>query len=386
MPSRYELRGVSAKKEDVHRAIASLDQGLFPKAFCKVLPDIVGGDDALCNVMHADTAGTKTAVAYLYWKETGDLSVWKGIAQDAIVMNIDDMACAGVCNDIVISSNIARNKSSVPGEVISTVIEGTQEFVERMHDLNLNMQLAGGETADVGDIVRTIDVGITAFARTPRAQILEANIQPGDVIVGLASFGQATYEDTFNSGIGCNGLTSARHDLLSSLYAERFPETFEPSIESQLVYSGSQQLTDEGADGLNIGQMLLSPTRTYVPVIRPLLDELGSNIHALMHNTGGGQTKVLRFAGNVHVVKDTMFEPPAIFQMIQSQSGADGQEMYQVFNMGHRLEVYVPEEFVETVIATAEAFRIEAQVVGRCEAASEPQVTVSTSQGTYSYK
>jgi len=404
MSSRYELRGVSATKEDIHKAIASLDKGLFPNAFCKVLPDIAGDDDTFCNVMHADTAGTKPALAYLYWKETGEVSVWKGIAQDAIVMNIDDMACVGVCDNIILSSNIARNKNLIPGDVIAAVIEGTQEFVEGMNALGVKMMLAGGETADVGDIVRTIDVGITAFARTKREQIIEAKIQPGDVIVGLASFGQSSYETEYNSGIGCNGLTSARHDVLSSFYRDEFPESFDPDLKMKLVYTGSKRLTDDlpsevtlrqaqgdSAQGdsdsqTTIGRMLLSPTRTYVPVIKELLSELGNDIHALIHCTGGGQTKVLRFAKGIHVIKDNLFEPPFIFKLIQRESGADWKEMYQVFNMGHRMEVYLPEDQAERVISVARSFGIGARVIGRCEASDTPSLILMTSSETIEYQ
>jgi phosphoribosylformylglycinamidine cyclo-ligase len=386
MSSRYERRGVSASKEDVHAAIASLDKGLFPNAFCKVLPDIAGGDEAFCNVMHADTAGTKTALAYLYWKETEDLTVWKGIAQDAIVMNIDDMACAGVCDNIVISSNIARNRNRIPGAVIKAVIEGTQEFADRMSTLGVHLRLAGGETADVGDIVRTIDVGITAFARPRRDQVIEANIQPGDVIVGLASFGQSTYESSYNSGIGCNGLTSARHDVLSHTYTNTFPESVDPGLDPAVVYTGSKRLSDEGDHGLNVGSLLLSPTRTYVPVIRQMVSRFGKKIHALIHCTGGGQTKVLRFAHRVHVIKDNLFDPPFIFKLIQQESGADDREMFQVLNMGHRLEVYVPETLANEVVHVADDFGIEARVVGRCESSDSSAVTIHTARETLRYQ
>jgi phosphoribosylformylglycinamidine cyclo-ligase len=385
MSSRYELRGVSADKEDVHRAIASLDKGLFPNAFCKIIPDIAAGDDAYCNVIHTDTAGSKTALAYVYWKETGDLSVWRGIAQDAIVMNTDDLACAGVSDGILISSNIARNKALIPGEVISTLVEGTQDFADRMNELGIRVVLGGGETADVGDIVRTIDVGITAFARLERSRIIEVKIEPGDVIVGLASFGQSTYESVYNSGMGCNGLTSARHDLLNATYRDQYPESFDPDTKMSLVYSGSKRLSDEGEHGLDIGRLLLSPTRTYLPVIRRLLGELGPRVHALIHCTGGGQTKVMRFARDLHIIKDNLFEPPLIFKLIQEESKMQPREMYHVFNMGHRLEVYLPADAAETALQVAAAFGVESRVIGRCEPASAGKVSIRVPQGTFEY-
>ena len=366
VPSRYERRGVSFNKEEVHKAIKGLDKGLFPNAFCKVLPDMVGGDYDYCNIMHADTAGTKTSLAYLYWKETGDLNVWKGIAQDAIVMNIDDMACIGCTSGIVLSSTIGRNKTLITGEVISEIINATQQIVLDLNDAAIEIALAGGETADVGDIVRTIDVGYTTFARMKRSEVIENNIQPGDVVLGFASFGQATYEDEYNSGIGSNGLTSARHDVLSNYYKVHFPESFDPSIDQSVVYSGAKRLTDfVEIDGqtYNVGKLLLAPTRTYLPLLAKIVPTYRKQIHGIIHCSGGAQTKVGKFIDKVRVIKDQLFPTPPVFQLIQNESGTDWKEMYQVFNMGHRLEMYVPASVASELIEAAKVFNIEAKLL-----------------------
>lgn len=377
----YEKRGVSAKKTEVHEAIKNLDKGLFPNAFCKILPDYVANDPDFCNIMHADTAGTKTSLAYLYWRETGDLSVWKGIIQDSIVMNLDDMACAGAVDNIILSSTIGRNKNLVTGEVLKSLIGGTSEFIDRMAELGIKITLAGGETADVGDIVRTADVGFTAFARFPKKEVVDINIKPGNVIVGLASYGKATYEDEYNSGIGSNGLTFARHEVLHNDYASLFPESYDPAIERDYVYSGNSKLTDSFEDAeLNVGKLLLSPTRTYVPVIREILKNFRDKINGIIHCTGGGQTKVLHFINNLHIVKDNLLPVPAVFQLIQSQKNADWKEMYQVFNMGQRLEVYTDVNRAEDIIAIAKSFNIDAQVVGYCEEKEGKQVTLKTAE------
>lgn len=385
---KYNLRGVSATKDEVHAAIKHLDKGLYPKAFCKILPDIVAGDEAFCNIMHADTAGTKTSLAYLYWRETGDLSVWAGIAQDAIVMNLDDMACVGCVDQIVLSSTIGRNKNLIPGDVISTIINATTDFIAKMQAFGVNVILAGGETADVGDIVRTIDVGYTAFARMPRAKVLENHIQPGDVVVGLASFGQASYENAYNGGMGSNGLTSARHDVLSKLYAEKYPDSFDPNTPKEVVYTGSRQLTEKvnvAGNEMEIGKLILSPTRTYLPVIKRLFDELRDDLHGMIHCTGGGQTKVQKFIEDVRVVKNNLFPIPFLFEMIRQESKTNWREMYQVFNMGHRLEVYLPESAAQRVIEIAHEFDIPAQVVGYVEAAEGAQVRIESPYGTFEY-
>ncbi|MEO1449813.1 MAG: AIR synthase related protein [Bacteroidota bacterium] len=369
MSSNYDKRGVSADKSEVHAAIQGLDKGLFPNAFCKILPDLASGDPEWCNLMHADTAGTKTALAYLYWKETGDLSVWKGIVQDALVMNLDDMACVGVTDGILVSSTIGRNKHLVPGEVVSALIQGAQELVERWADWGIHVKMAGGETADVGDIVRTLDVGYTAFARIPRAEVIENAIQPGNVIVGLASFGQARYETAYNSGIGSNGLTNARHDVLNRYYAEEFPESYAHQTPREVIYMGPHRLTDELPGlPLNVGQMLLSPTRTYLPFVKALLASHRASIHGMIHNTGGGQTKCMKFVKGLRVIKDNLFDTPPVFNLIRQCSKANWREMYQVFNMGHRLEIYTDEATASALIALADNFGIEAQVIGRTEA------------------
>jgi phosphoribosylformylglycinamidine cyclo-ligase len=363
---KYALRGVSANKTDVHAAIKNLDKGLFPTAFCKILPDFVGKDADYCNIMHADTAGTKTSLAYLYWRETGDLSVWKGIVQDAIVMNLDDMACVGCVDDIVLSSTIGRNKNLISGDVVKTLIEATVEFADTMRDFGVNIHLAGGETADVGDIVRTIDVGYTAFARMKRKDLIINNVQAGDVIVGFSSSGQSVYETEYNGGMGSNGLTSARHDVLAHEYADRFTESYNPATPRRVVYSGSKKLTDTlviDNKEITVGKLLLSPTRTYLPLLKKILsDTEGSQIHGIIHNTGGGQTKALKFVENVHIVKNNLFTVPPLFEMIQSESKTDWKEMYQVFNMGHRLEVYCTEKTVENLLNTAKNLNIDAQI------------------------
>jgi len=385
---KYDQRGVSATKDEVHAAIKHLDKGLYPNAFCKILPDIVAGDDAFCNIMHADTAGTKTSLAYLYWRETGDLSVWAGIAQDAIVMNLDDMACVGCLDNIVLSSTIGRNKNLIPGEVISTIINATTDFLAKMREFGIDVTLAGGETADVGDIVRTIDVGYTAFARMPRAQVLENHIQPGDVIVGLASFGQAAYENAYNGGMGSNGLTSARHDVLYKLYAEKYPDSFDPNTPSEVIYTGSRRLTDSvniANNDIEVGKLILSPTRTYLPAIKQIFEELSDELHGMIHCTGGGQTKVQKFIQNVRVVKNNLFPVPFLFEMIQNESKTNWREMYQVFNMGHRLEIYLPEQAAQRVIEIAHTFDIPAQVVGFVEAAEDAQVRIESPKGTFEY-
>jgi phosphoribosylformylglycinamidine cyclo-ligase len=384
--SKYGRRGVSSSKEDVHAAIHSLDKGLFPRAFCKISPDIAG-DPEWCSIMHADGAGTKSSLAYIYWKETGDISVWKGIAQDAIVMNLDDLLCAGAIDNILLSSTIGRNKNVIPGEVISTLVNGTEEFLERLRALGIGITSTGGETADVGDLVRTVIVDSTVFCRMRRADVINAqNIRAGDVIVGLSSCGQATYETEYNSGIGSNGLTSARHDVLDKVYASLFPESFDDHIPGSLVYSGNKRLADaSGIPGITIGKLLLSPTRTYAPVIKKILDLPGNIIHGMIHCTGGGQTKVLKFVENIHVIKDNPFPIPPLFRLIQEQSGTPWQEMYKVFNMGHRMEVYLPEESANDVIKISTEFNVDAQVIGRCEVSEMNRLTIQTELGSFEY-
>jgi phosphoribosylformylglycinamidine cyclo-ligase len=387
-PSRYEQRGVSATKDEVHAAIQGMDKGLFPNAFCKILPDFAAGDPDWCNLMHADTAGTKTSLAYLYWRETGDLSVWEGIAQDALVMNLDDMACVGCYDNIILSSTIGRNKNRIPAEVISTIIRFAESFRDRMASLGVQLQLAGGETADVGDIVRTLDVGYTAFGRMPRAAVLENRLQEGDVIVALASYGQASYETSYNGGMGSNGLTGARHDVLSKEYARRYPESYNPELSDEVVYTGSRSLSEPvtiGEQTMPLGKLLLSPTRTYLPVIKQLFEQLRPYLHGMIHCTGGGQTKVSKFCGGLTVVKDHWLPIPPLFELIQAESQTDWREMYQVFNMGQRLEVYLPAAQAQTVIDIANSFHIEAAVVGRVTAFSGEKVRLETPQGTFRY-
>ena len=386
---KYDLRGVSASKDEVHAAIQHLDKGLYPNAFCKILPDLVAGSAAYCNLLHADTAGTKTSLAYLYWRETGDLSVWAGVAQDAIVMNLDDMACVGCTDNILLSSTIGRNKTHIPAEVIAAVIRGTSDFVETMRAQGIRLHLAGGETADVGDIVRTIDVGVTAFARMKRSAVLVNQIRPGDVVVGLASFGQSTYENTYNGGMGSNGLTAARHDVLAHAYAGQYPESFDPNLPAEVVYTGQRRLTElvrvEQQD-ISIGKLILSPTRTYVPVLQELLARHRRKIHGLIHVTGGGQSKVLKFIENAHIIKDNLFALPPLFRLIQESSGTDWREMYQVFNMGHRMEIYLPARHADEVLALAEKYGIAAQIIGRVKAAQGQRVTVKSPFGEFDYQ
>ena len=387
MNNRYMMRGVSAAKEDVHNAIKNIDKGLFPQAFCKIIPDILGGDPDYCNIMHADGAGTKSSLAYIYWKETGDLSVWKGIAQDAIVMNTDDLLCVGAVDNILLSSTIGRNKMLVPGEVISEIINGTDSFLEEMRQLGVGIWPTGGETADVGDLVRTIIVDSTVTCRMKRSDVIDnANIKPGDVIVGLSPTGQATYEHRYNGGMGSNGLTSARHDVFAKYLAEKFPESYDQAVPNELVYSGKYKLTEK-IEGLTVdaGQLVLSPTRTYAPIIRKILDELHPEIHGMVHCTGGAQTKVLHFVGeNCKVVKDNMFPVPPLFQIIHDCCGTDWKEMYQVFNMGHRMEIYVKPEFADQVIAISKSFGVDAQVVGRIEEGTR-SLTIKSEYGEFNY-
>ncbi len=384
---RYNLRGVSASKEDVHNAIKNIDKGLYPKAFCKIIPDILGGDSEYCNIMHADGAGTKSSLAYLYWKETGDLSVWKGIAQDALIMNIDDLLCVGAVDNILVSSTIGRNKLLIPGEVISAIINGTDELLAELREMGIGVYATGGETADVGDLVRTIIVDSTVTCRMKRSDVINnANIKPGNVIVGLASFGQATYEKSYNGGMGSNGLTSARHDVFANYLAKKYPESYDASVPAELVYSGGLQLTDsvEGSP-IDAGKLVLSPTRTYAPVVKKLLDELRPHIDGMVHCSGGAQTKVLHFVENVHVIKDNLFPVPPLFKTIQEQSGTDWKEMYKVFNMGHRLEVYLDAQYAEKVIEISKSFGIDAQIIGRIEKSDHTHLTIQSEFGTFTY-
>ncbi|MBR2195121.1 MAG: phosphoribosylformylglycinamidine cyclo-ligase [Salinivirgaceae bacterium] len=384
---RYNLRGVSASKEDVHNAIKNIDKGLYPKAFCKIIPDILGGDPDYCNIMHADGAGTKSSLAYLYWKETGDLSVWKGIAQDALIMNIDDLLCVGAVDNILVSSTIGRNKMLVPGEVISAIINGTDELLAELRQMGVGVYATGGETADVGDLVRTIIVDSTVTCRMRRADVINnANIRPGDVIVGLASFGQATYEKEYNGGMGSNGLTSARHDVFAKYLAQKYPESYDAAVPDELVYSGNLKLTDkvEGSP-LDAGKLVLSPTRTYAPVVKRLLDEMRPAIHGMVHCSGGAQTKVLHFVDGVHVVKDNLFPVPPLFRTIKEQSGTDWREMYKVFNMGHRLEVYLDKADAQKVIEISKSFGIDAQIIGRIEPSDHTWLTIKSEFGEFEY-
>ncbi|HPE84481.1 MAG TPA: AIR synthase-related protein [Aequorivita sp.] len=385
---RYAQRGVSAGKEDVHNAIKNVDKGLFPKAFCKIVPDYLSGDEDYCLIMHADGAGTKSSLAYAYWKETGDLSVWKGIAQDALIMNIDDLLCVGAVDNILLSSTIGRNKNLIPGEVISSIINGTETLIDELKQYGVTIHSTGGETADVGDLVRTIIVDSTVTARMKRNQVVDnANIKPGDVIVGLASFGQATYEKEYNGGMGSNGLTSARHDVFEKYLAKKYPESFDASVPDELVFSGSKKLEDSVADSpLNAGKLVLSPTRTYAPIIKEILSQFSNKeIHGMIHCSGGAQTKILHFVENLHIIKDNMFEIPPLFKLIQSESGTDWKEMYQVFNMGHRMELYVPEEIANSIIEISESYNVEAQIVGRVEAASSKKLTIKSAMGEFVY-
>lgn len=384
---RYDLRGVSASKEDVHNAIKNVDKGLFPKAFCKIIPDILCGDKDYCNIMHADGAGTKSSLAYAYWKETGDLGVWKGIAQDALIMNIDDLLCVGATDNILLSSTIGRNKLLIPGEVIAAIINGTEELLSELRELGVGIYSTGGETADVGDLVRTIIVDSTVTCRMRRDDVINnANIAGGDVIVGMASFGKASYEHEYNGGMGSNGLTSARHDVFAKYIAEKYPETFDKNVPDELIYSGRLKLTDEVPEtGLTAGKLVLSPTRTYAPVIKKLLDLMRPRIHGMVHCSGGAQTKVMHFVENKHVVKDNLFPVPPLFRIIQEQSGTDWKEMYKVFNMGHRMEVYVAPEDAQAVIDVAKSFNIDARIVGRVDDAPANRLTIKSEHGVFEY-
>jgi phosphoribosylformylglycinamidine cyclo-ligase len=385
--NRYNLRGVSADKEDVHSAIKNVDKGLFPQAFCKIVPDYLSNDDDYCVVMHADGAGTKSSLAYMYWKETGDISVWKGIAQDALVMNLDDLLCVGVTDNILLSSTIGRNKNLIPGEVISAIINGTEELLSDLRSQGVDIKSTGGETADVGDLVRTIIVDSTVVARLKREDVISNhNIQDGDVIVGLSSFGQASYESEYNGGMGSNGLTSARHDVFSKYLANKYPESFDPSVPEDLIYSGTKTLTDTQDDlTVDIGKLVLSPTRTYAPVIKKILDGYRNDIHGMVHCSGGAQTKVLHFVDDVHVIKDNLFDIPPLFELIQKESNTDWKEMYKVFNMGHRMELYVPQEIADDIIVISKQFNVDAKIVGRVEANEGKKLTIKSQYGEFVY-
>jgi phosphoribosylformylglycinamidine cyclo-ligase len=384
---KYSKRGVSASKEDVHNAIQNLDKGLFPNAFCKIVPDAFGNDPDYCVVMHADGAGTKSSLAYVYWKETADISVWKGIAQDAVVMNIDDLLCVGATENILLSSTIGRNKNLIPGEVISEIINGTEAFLVKMRDLGIGIHLTGGETADVGDLVRTVIVDSTVACRMKRSDVISCdNIKDGDVIVGLSSSGQATYEDNYNGGMGSNGLTSARHDVFAKIYARKYPESYDNSVPDDLVYSGTKNLIEViGGTSLNAGKLVLSPTRTYAPVIKKVLDEYRNQIHGIIHCSGGAQTKVLNFVNDLHVIKDSMFEVPELFRLIQRESNTPWQEMYKVFNMGHRMEVYVDSKYADGIIDIAAKFNVDAKIIGRCEKYHGKKLTIKSENGIFEY-
>lgn len=389
--NRYNQRGVSASKEDVHNAIKNIDKGIFPKAFCKIIPDILGSDEAYCNIMHADGAGTKSSLAYVYWKETGDISIWKGIAQDAIIMNLDDLICVGATDNILLSSTIGRNKNLIPGEVIAAVINGTEEILSDLREQGISIYSTGGETADVGDLVRTIIVDSTVTCRMKREDVISNdNIKPGDIIVALASYGQAAYENEYNGGMGSNGLTSARHDVFEKSVANQYPESFDPAIPFDLVFSGQKQLTDEveieGFGKITAGKLVLSPTRTYAPVIKKILESYRDQINGIVHCSGGAQTKVLHFINdNIHVIKDNLFPVPPLFKLIQEESGTDWKEMYKVFNMGHRMELYVPQEIAESIIEISKSFNIDAQIIGRVEKGNQKQVTIESEKGIFIY-
>lgn len=384
---RYAKRGVSATKDEVHAAIKTVDKGLFPRAFCKIVPDYLGDDDQWCNIMHADGAGTKSSLAYMYWKETGDLSVWKGIAQDALIMNIDDLLCVGACDRILLSSTIGRNKRLIPGDVISAIIEGTEKLVRELQQYGISIYTTGGETADVGDLVRTIIVDSTVTCRMKRSDVIDnANIVAGDVIVGLSSSGKASYEADYNGGMGSNGLTSARHDVFGKYLAAKYPESYDEGIDDSLVYSGKMNLTDSISElGVDAGKLVLSPTRTYAPIIKAILDQHRNQVHGMVHCSGGGQTKVLHFVEDLHIVKDNLFELPILFKMIQEQSGTAWQEMYQVFNMGHRMEIYVPANAADNIISISKSFNVEAKVIGRVEASEKKKLTIKSAQGTFTW-
>lgn len=385
--NRYMGRGVSAAKEDVHQAIKHIDKGIFPQAFCKIVPDYLGGDEAFCNIMHADGAGTKSSLAYMYWKETGDLSVWKGIAQDALIMNIDDLLCVGATDNILVSSTIGRNKNLIPAEVLAALIQGTEEVLEMLRSHGINAISTGGETADLGDLVRTVVVDSTVTARMRRDEVISNHrIAAGDVIVGLASYGQSSYEDEYNGGMGSNGLTSARHDVFHNSLAKKYPESFDPQVPLDLVYSGKYQLTDQ-LEGLpvDMGKLVLSPTRTYAPIAKAVFEEMRHEIHGMVHCSGGAQTKVLHFIENLHIIKDNFLPVPPLFQVIQEVSGTDWKEMYQVFNMGHRLEFYVPEKYAQRIIDISNSFNVPAQIVGRVEASEGKKVSLDTPYGAFTY-
>lgn len=382
----YNKRGVSASKEDVHNAIKNIDKGLFPNAFCKVTPDYLTNDEDYCIVMHADGAGTKSALAYMYWKETGDLSVWKGIAQDALVMNLDDLLCVGITDNILLSSTIGRNKNLIPGEVISAIINGNEELINDLKKVGVTIHSTGGETADVGDLVRTIIVDSTVTARAKRSDIIENNIKPGDVIVGLASFGKATYEKEYNGGMGSNGLTSARHDVFNKYLATKYPESFDPAVPTEYVYVGSKKLTEDTETELDAGKLVLSPTRTYAPIIKAMLAQYRSKINGIVHCSGGAQTKVLHFANGVHVIKDNLFDLPPLFKMIQEQSKTPWEEMYKVFNMGHRMELYVPQEIAEELITISKSFNVEAKIIGKVLASNQTELTIKSEFGEFYYE
>lgn len=384
---RYNLRGVSASKEEVHDAIKNIDKGLYPKAFCKIIPDMLGGDPAYCNIMHADGAGTKSSLAYMYWRETGDLDVWKGIAQDALIMNIDDLLCVGAVDNILVSSTIGRNKLLIPGEVIAAIINGTDELLAELREMGVGVYATGGETADVGDLVRTIIVDSTVTCRMNRSDVIDnARIRPGDVIVGLASFGQATYEKNYNGGMGSNGLTSARHDMFAKYLAGKYPESYDAAVPEELIYSGRFGLTDK-VDGVPVdaGKLVLSPTRTYAPVIKKILDHIRPYIHGMIHCSGGAQTKILHFVDNLRIIKDNLFETPPLFRIIREQSGTDWAEMYKVFNMGHRFEIYIPEEHAGEIISISKTFDIDAKIVGRVEASDRKELIIRSEFGEYRY-
>jgi len=387
MSDRYMQRGVSATKEDVHNAIKNVDKGLYPNAFCKIIPDLMGNDGDYCNIMHADGAGTKSSLAYIYWKETGDLSVWKGIAQDAIVMNTDDLLCVGATSNILFSSTIGRNKALIPGEVIAALINGAEEVLEMLRSNGIDILSTGGETADLGDLVRTIVVDSTVTARIKREDVItNEKIASGDVIVGFSSYGQSTYEDQYNGGMGSNGLTSARHDVFSKIYADKYPESFDPSIPADLCYSGNYLLTDTVMDlPVNVGQLVLSPTRTYAPIFKKILDGYRDVIHGIIHCSGGAQTKILHFVKDLHIVKDRLFGIPPLFEIIQKESGTSWEEMYKVFNMGHRMEVYIPEEYANDIISISESFNVQAKIVGHVEASERTSLTISSDHGDFSY-
>ena len=385
--NRYSRRGVSAQKEDVHKAIKNVDKGLFPKAFCKIVPDYLTHDEDYCLVMHADGAGTKSSLAYMYWKETGDISVWKGIAQDALIMNIDDLLCVGATDHIVLSSTIGRNKNLIPGEVISAIINGTEELLSELNDFGVKIHATGGETADVGDLVRTIIVDSTVTARLKREDVIDnANITEGDVIVGLSSSGQATYEKEYNGGMGSNGLTSARHDVFSNYLAQKYPESYDHAVPADLVYSGTVKLTDKVENSvLDAGKLVLSPTRTYAPIIIEMLSKYRDQIHGMVHCSGGAQTKILHFVENLHIIKDNLFEVPPLFKLIQEQSKTDWREMYQVFNCGHRMELYVPQEIAEDLIKISSSFGVDAQIVGRVEKSATKKLSITSTYGKFEY-